>query len=173
MAHAPVISSTDFRSVLGHFPTGVVVVTGMADGLPRGFTVQSFMALSLEPPLILLSIDRNSTSWPKIAAGTKFAVNVMAGHQQELALSFAKSGGPKFDGVEWYPGPMTAAPLLTGCQAWVECEIWQRYDGGDHEIIAARVLGLRAGDDPSSHPLLFLRSKFPQLDRAHWDSIAG
>jgi flavin reductase (DIM6/NTAB) family NADH-FMN oxidoreductase RutF len=162
-----------FRSVLGHFPTGVVVVSGMADGLPAGLTVQSFMALSLEPPMILLSVDRGSSSWPLIAATGRFAVNVMASDQADTALVFARSGSDKFAQIRWTPGPHTGAPLLYGCQAWIECEVAQTYDGGDHQIVTARVLGLRPGEDPHSHPLIFFRSKFPQLDRTHWDSLTG
>lgn len=165
--------SAEYRSVLGHFPTGVVVVTAMAAGAPAGLTVQSFMALSLSPPMILLSVDRGSTSWPLIAGARRFAVNVMAGGQAGVALSFAASGADKFADQRWTPGPCTGAPLLESCQAYLECELAQVFDGGDHQIVTAHVLDLRAGDDALSHPLIFYRSKFPQLDRTHWDSIAG
>ena len=154
-------SIAEFRAVLGHFPTGVAVITG-AEG-PVGLTVQSFMALSLDPPLILLAVDRSSTSWPRIAAQRRFAVNVLSGHQQDIALGFARSGGPKFDGVDWQPGGQTAAPLIAGALAWIECEIWHTYDGGDHEIVAASVLNLRADTDPDRHPLLFCRSRFSRI----------
>ncbi|MGH7292825.1 MAG: flavin reductase family protein, partial [Myxococcota bacterium] len=132
----------DFRSVLGHFPTGVAVVAGIAyDGGPVGLTIQSFMALSLDPPMVLVSIDRRSTSWPPIAEGGQFVVNVLSSQQEDIAKSFARSGGPKFDGVSWTPGASTGAPIITDCQAWVECRVWQIYDGGDHEIVAAQVTG--------------------------------
>ena len=161
----------EFRNVLGRFPSGVVVVTGSTRGGPTGLTIQSFMALSLDPTLILVSIDRDSTSWPAISTTGQFAVNILADNQQALAVAFARSGGNKFHGVEFAPGPLTRSPLLHGCQAWIECEIWQSYEGGDHEIVTARVLGLRASEDPKLHPLVFFRSKFPRFDREHWDSI--
>ncbi|UDH01198.1 flavin reductase family protein [Rhodococcus opacus] len=163
--------SEDFRTVLSHFPTGVAVLTGLGTDGPAGLTVQSFMALSLDPPMILVSVDRTSTSWPIIADTGRFAVNVMSKSQQDVALSFARSGGPKFDGVEWSSGTHTQAPLIADSQAWLECEIANTYDGGDHSIITAHVLALRACDDTRSHPLLFFRSKFPQLDKAHWETL--
>lgn len=173
MSPSPAGSSTSsLRAILGHFPTGVAVVTGAGDGSgPVGLTIQSFMALSLEPSLILVSIDRESTSWPAIAAGGHFAVNILAAGQQDIAVAFARSGGPKFDGIDWATGESSGAPLIAGCQAWVECVTWRTYDGGDHEIVAAQVLALRACDDPQSHPLVFFRSKFPQLDREHWTAL--
>lgn len=161
----------DFRKVLGHFPTGVTVITGAGPDGPVGLTIQSFMSLSLDPALILISIDHKSKSWPVIAEGSKFAVNVLSAGQEGVAMAFARSGGPKYEGVEWTPGPRTGAPLLQGAQAWIECEIWRTYDGGDHEIIVGSVLDLSASADPESHPLLFTRSKFAQLDRDHWNSL--
>lgn len=169
---APEVS--DFRSVLGHFPTGVAVVAGIAaDGTPVGLTIQSFMALSLDPALVLVSIDRRSTSWPSIAETGRFVVNVLSSEQESIAKAFARSGGPKFDGVAWTPGACTGAPIIAGAQAWVECRVWQAYDGGDHEIVAANVAGLGAIADPNSHPLVFFRSKFPRFDRDHWTSICN
>ena len=167
-------STSDLRAVLGHFPTGVAVVTGPGDGQgPVGLTIQSFMALSLEPSLILISIDRASTSWPTIAAGGQFAVNILATDQRDVALVFARQGGSKFDEINWEAGQSSGAPLIAGCQAWVECAIRRTYDGGDHEIVVAQVLALRACDDPQSHPLVFFRSKFPQLDREHWTALGN
>jgi 3-hydroxy-9,10-secoandrosta-1,3,5(10)-triene-9,17-dione monooxygenase reductase component len=163
----------DFRSVLGHFPTGVAIVTGMTKGGGAvGLTIQSFMALSLDPPMVLVSIDRGSTSWPAIAESGRFVVNILSAEQEDIAKSFARSGGSKFDGVEWAPGSLTGAPVIADCQAWVECHVWQVYDGGDHEIVAARVSDLGASDDPHSHPLVFFRSKFARFDRDHWTSIS-
>ena len=155
--------TTQYRTVLGHFPTGVVVVSGLSDGAPVGLTVQSFMALSLQPPMILLSIDRKSTSWPLIAESGKLAVNVMAQDQQDVTLRLAKSGTDKFAEIRWAAGPQTGAPLIEGCQAWIEAQVARIHDGGDHVIVTADVLSLRA--DSRSQPLLFYRSAFRQLDQ--------
>ncbi|WP_166904054.1 flavin reductase family protein [Mycobacterium sp. DL440] len=153
---------TKLRSVLGCFPSGVVIVTGQTESECVGLTVQSFMALSLEPPLVLLSIARTSTSWPAIKANGRFGINVLGESAADLASEFARSGGPKFDSCEWHPGLMTGSPVLPGAIAWIEAEIWQLYDGGDHEIVAARVLDLGAVEG-DSRPLLFFRSNFTRL----------
>jgi 3-hydroxy-9,10-secoandrosta-1,3,5(10)-triene-9,17-dione monooxygenase reductase component len=166
--------ATDYRSVLGHFPTGVAVVAGIdRGGQPVGLTIQSFMALSLDPAMVLVSIDRRSTSWPAIAQTGHFVVNILSNHQEAIARSFARSGGPKFDGVSCTPAAHTGTPIIDGCQAWVECRSWQVYDGGDHEIVAAHVASLGAITDPDSHPLVFFRSKFPRFDQEHWTSISS
>ncbi len=155
--------AAQYRCVLGHFPSGVVVVTGRCDDGPAGLTVQSFTALSLQPPMILLSIDRKSTTWPRIAATGKFAVNILAQGQEAVAMAFAKSGADKFAGIDWAPGEATGAPLLRGCQAWIEAETAAVHDGGDHVIVTADVRSLRADSDVA--PLIFFRSAFHRLDQ--------
>ncbi|MGV9867503.1 flavin reductase family protein [Rhodococcus koreensis] len=150
------------RSVLALFPSGVVVVTAETASGCVGLTVQSFMALSLEPSLVLLSIARTSTSWPAIKDSGNLAINVLGAPHADVATAFARSGGPKFDSCDWHPGPTTGSPVLTAATAWIEAEIWQLYDGGDHEIVAARVVDMGVTDgDPS--PLLFFKSKFSRL----------
>ncbi len=155
--------SADYRTVMGNFPTGVVVVSGLADGTPVGLTVQSFMSLSLDPPMILLSVDRKSTSWPLIAATGKFAVNVMAADQQAVALTFAKSGTDKFAEMRWAPGAETGVPLIEGSHTWIEAQVADTFDGGDHVIITADVLSMQLAQDERSEPLVFFRSSFRQL----------
>ena len=93
-----------FREVLGHFATGITIVTALEEGEPVGFTCQSFAALSLDPPMVILAPARSSTSWPRIAQAGAFCVNILEEHQEALCRAFAVSGGDKFDGVEWSPG---------------------------------------------------------------------
>jgi 3-hydroxy-9,10-secoandrosta-1,3,5(10)-triene-9,17-dione monooxygenase reductase component len=158
------------RNVFGHFPTGVAVISGHGPDGPTGLTIQSFLALSLDPALILIAIDRNSQSWPNISGGPGFVVNVLCQQQRDIAMRFATSGGPKFDGVSWTPAPHTGAPRLVGAQAWIECKVSRTYDGGDHHIIVAAVHDLQGTTDTFSQPLLFFRSKFPQIDVDHWNA---
>jgi flavin reductase (DIM6/NTAB) family NADH-FMN oxidoreductase RutF len=146
-----------FREVLGHFATGVTVVTAMEDIGPVGFTCQSFAALSLDPPMVLLAPAKSSTSWPRIAAAGAFCVNILAEHQEALCRAFAVSGGDKFDGIGWTPGPVTGAPVLDGSLAVVECELGQIFDGGDHELVTGLVVSTDIGD---GGPLLYYRSGF-------------
>jgi len=145
-----------FREVLGHFATGVAVVTAMEDGNPVGFTCQAFTSLSLDPPMVALAPGKNSTSWPRIVRVGRFCVNVLADDQEALSRDFAKSGGDKFTGVGWRPAG-NGAPLLDGVLAWIECVFVEAHDAGDHELVVGRVedMGVNGG-----RPLLFYRGGF-------------
>jgi len=153
------IDEAHFKEVLGHFVTGVTVVTAIEDGQPVGFTCQSFTALSIDPPLVALAPAKSSTSWPKIAKAGAFCVNILSEHQEALCRVFAVSGGDKFVGVGWHPGP-GGVPVLEGALAWVACELGTIHDAGDHELVTGRVqeLGVSEG-----RPLLFYRAGFASL----------
>ncbi|WP_432845106.1 flavin reductase family protein [Amycolatopsis sp. CA-161197] len=153
----PQVESTHMREVLGHFASGVVIVTAPAPGGPAGFTCQSFSSLSLDPPLVSFAPARSSTSWPKIRAAGRFCVNVLAEDHAELSTAFARSGTDKYAGVAWRPAP-SGAPILDGVAAWIDCTLEHEYAGGDHTIVAARVQAL--GADPSRAPLLFHRGAY-------------
>ncbi|WP_121708923.1 flavin reductase family protein [Streptomyces sp. E5N91] len=152
-----------FRSVIGHFCSGVTVVTGQTDDGPVGFTCQGFHSLSLEPALIVLLPGRGSTSWPRIAATGSFCVNVLAGDQEEVSNAFAVSGGDKFGGVDWRPSPY-GSPMIEGAAAWIHCTVDQVHKGGDHWIVVGAVRDLAANADPD--PLLFYRGKYLQAESA-------
>jgi 3-hydroxy-9,10-secoandrosta-1,3,5(10)-triene-9,17-dione monooxygenase reductase component len=148
------------RDVLGHFATGVVVVTARAaDGTPLGFTCQSFASLSLDPPLVSFAPARTSSTWPRIREAGTFCVNVLAEDHRDLSIGFARSGGgvDKFAGVDWFPAP-SGAPVLEGVSAWIDCTLWAEHDGGDHTIAVGRVHDL--GADPGRLPLLFYRGGY-------------
>ena len=158
------MASTDpmtMRSVLGHFPSGVTIVTGMVDGEPAGFTCQSFSSLSLNPPLVLILPGRGSSSWPKIEATGRFCVNVLAQDQGELSTQFAKSGTDKFAGVSWRPSP-SGSPVLAGATAWIDCTLHASHDGGDHLIVVGAVQDLAAEDELA--PLVFHRGAYARTD---------
>ena len=142
--------------MLGHFASGVTVVTASEDG-PVGFTCQAFAALSLDPPMVLLAPAKSSTSWPRIARAGAFCVNILASDQEDLARSFSVSGGNKFEGVAWHGGPVTGAPLLDGVMAFAECELEEIHDSGDHELVTGRVVSLGVGE---GLPLIFYRGGF-------------
>jgi 3-hydroxy-9,10-secoandrosta-1,3,5(10)-triene-9,17-dione monooxygenase reductase component len=159
-ASAPAVSPAVMRDVLGHFATGVVVVTARAaDDRLLGFTCQSFVSLSLDPPLVSFAPARTSTTWPRIREVGTFCVNVLAADHTELSDGFARSGNAvdKFAGVDWCPAP-SGAPVLEGVIAWVDCALWAEHDGGDHTIVVGRVLDL--GADPDRLPLLFYRGSY-------------
>jgi len=145
------------RATLGHFASGIVVVTGVGPTGPLGFTCQSFASLSLDPPLVSLSPARTSSTWPRIRAAGRFCVNVLAEDQEHYSEQFARSGADKYAGVRWRPGP-SGSPVLDSVCAWIDCALWREYDGGDHTIVLGRVAAL--GADPTRAPLLFHRGRY-------------
>jgi flavin reductase (DIM6/NTAB) family NADH-FMN oxidoreductase RutF len=155
-----IIDPVEFRAVLGHFASGVLVVAALDSGQPAGFTCQSFFSLSLEPPLIALAPGKASTSWPRVALADGFCANVLADDQEVVARTFARSGPDKFAGVNWSAGD-TGHPHLSGCLAWIDCVIETVHDAGDHHLVIGRVVGLEAG---AGRPLLFYRGGFRGVD---------
>jgi 3-hydroxy-9,10-secoandrosta-1,3,5(10)-triene-9,17-dione monooxygenase reductase component len=153
----PLVDATSMRDVLGHFCSGVTVITAMGPDGPVGFTCQSFSSLSLDPPLVTFAPARTSSSWPKVREARRFCVNVLADDQNDLSNAFARSGTDKFAGVQWRPS-LQGAPVLGGVVAWIDCELWAEYDGGDHTMVAASVVDLAA--DTARTPLLFHRGAY-------------
>lgn len=152
-----VVSPAEIRYVLGHFATGITVISGLLDGVPFGFTCQSFSSLSLEPALVGFSVSRSSTSWPKVRQASSICINVLAEDQADVSRAFGRSGTDKFTGLNWSTSP-SGAPLLDDVAAFVDARVWAEYDGGDHTIVAASVLGL--GADGSKQPLIFHRGGY-------------
>jgi 3-hydroxy-9,10-secoandrosta-1,3,5(10)-triene-9,17-dione monooxygenase reductase component len=151
------------REVLGHFASGVTVVTAVTEDDPVGFTCQSFSSLSLEPPLVAFAPARTSRTWARLREIGQFCVNVLAEGQDDLSQRFARSGPDKFDGAQWTLSPH-GNPVLDGVVAWIDGELWAEYDGGDHTIAVARVLDL--GAHPDRHPLLYHRGSYGLLHRS-------
>lgn len=151
------VSPGVMREVLGHFVSGIVVITAGGPDGPLGFTCQSFASLSLDPPLVSFAPARTSRTWPRIREVGSFCVNVLAADHQEVSVGFARSGVDKFAGVRWRPAP-SGAPVLEGVIAWIDCTLWAEHDGGDHTIAIGRVLDL--GADGSQPPLLFYRGRY-------------
>ncbi|MFJ8465464.1 flavin reductase family protein [Streptomyces swartbergensis] len=160
------LDPAEFRRVLGHFATGVAVITAPpapTGDSPAGFACQSFTSLSLDPPLVAFMVGRTSTTWPRIARAGVFCVNVLAAHQSELCRAFAVSGADKFAGVAYDAAPVSGSPRLSGAVAWIDCAIHAVHTGGDHLIVVGRVDALgTAADDPDG-PLLFHRGRFARL----------
>ncbi len=150
------IDELRFREVLGHFASGLTVVTAMEDDGPVGFTCQSFSALSLDPPLIVLAAAKTSTSWPKVVKAGFFCVNILMAGQEALGRSFAASGTNKFAGVPWTTAA-TGAPVLEGVLAFIDCSLVDIHDAGDHELVTGRVIEVGTGQ---GEPLIFYRGQF-------------
>ncbi len=146
-----------FRTVLGHFCSGITVVTAVDGGEPVGLTCQSFSSVSLDPPLVLFVAAKAANSWPRIRSAGHFTANVLAEDQEALARRFAIRGADKFAGVGWRPGP-SGAPVLDHCLAYIDCEIDAVHGAGDHDIVVGRVLELAVTREAS--PLLFFRGGY-------------
>lgn len=146
------------RNCLGQFATGVTVVTCHGSESPHGVTVNSFTAVSLEPPLVLISLGRASRA-SRYLETRPFTVNVLAAGQQHLALNFA--GRPQHIAVPWQYDRF--APRLAGCVAYLCCVPWSSYDGGDHVLHLGEV---RHVEFDGGEPLLFYRGRFRHLGHA-------
>ncbi|MQA07136.1 MAG: monooxygenase [Pseudonocardiaceae bacterium] len=160
-APAHTVEAGAFRSVLGHFCTGVTVVTGMDGQQPAGFACQSFAALSLDPPLVLFCPARASRSWQAIGRGGRFCVNVLTAEQRDVSQVFGTGGTDKFAGLGWSSSP-GGCPVLDDVLTWVDCGIADVFDGGDHRVVLGRVTEL--GPVRDEVPLLFYRSKYTATD---------
>lgn len=154
------------RRAFATFATGVTVVT-VGGVTPHGMTANSFTAVSLDPPLMLVCVNRDALMHRALVEAGHFGVSVLAGHQETVARYFADRRRPlghqQFDFADWSTGGRTGSPLLIGAVAHFECELWRSYDGGDHTIFLGRLLALdRHAEDDA---LLFVDGAFRQLER--------
>jgi flavin reductase (DIM6/NTAB) family NADH-FMN oxidoreductase RutF len=159
----PAVSAADFRQAMGHFATGVTVVTSVAaDGTPVGTTANAVTSLSLDPPLVLVCFDLASLTLEAIREHGAFAVNVLAEPQRDLSASFARRGfAAAWDEVRHRPG-RTGSPRLHGVLAVLDCTIETRLPGGDHEIIVGRVREVEVAAE--GVPLVYWRGTYTSLD---------
>ena len=160
------IDAGRFKTVMGHFATGVTIVTALDGDTPVGFTAQSFVSLSIDPPLVAVCPATTSSSWPRIAAADGLCINVLGADQEAVCRAFATAGADKFAGVGWSAAPRTGAPLINGSLAWVEGHIEATYPAGDHEIVVIAVddVGESTSEGNSHGPLLFYRAGFGRFE---------
>ena len=150
--------SAQFRAVLGHVPTSVVVVTGLnAQGSPFGITIGSFASVSLDPPLVGFFPGVRSQSWAAIRESGRFCVNVLGSHQEEVCWRCAKEGDDKFAGVDWLPSE-GGSPVLPSSIAWIDCEIDSETVMGDHTCVVGRVTSLDHAEEVQD-AMVFFRGK--------------
>ena len=156
----------ELRQAFGHFATGVTVVTTMdsasENGLakPLAMTANSFSSVSLDPPLILWSIDKNAQSFAAFERNEHFAVHILHAGQEALSTVCATRNADKFADVEWQPG-LGEAPIFDEFSARFQCRVEHRYEGGDHQIIVGRVLDYSCQNEPQQvQPLVFFKGKY-------------
>jgi 3-hydroxy-9,10-secoandrosta-1,3,5(10)-triene-9,17-dione monooxygenase reductase component len=157
-SEAPEFDNAHFRSVLGHFPTGVTIVTGLAGDRPVGFTVGSFTSISLDPPLVGFFAMHDSDTWTAMKGSGGFCVNVLRNTQADLCWRFARAGNEeaRFDGLPWQPAPATASPIIEGVGAWIDCVLERAILLGDHQLVVGAVRALDHHAD-THVPLVFYR----------------
>lgn len=154
-----------FRQAAGRFATGVTVVSTAGEGTLHALTVNAFCSVSLDPLLVLVCIDRTAWMHDLLARTGVFAATVLSAGQRPLAAHFASSerptGAAQFDGVAWWPAPVTASPVLDGGVAWFDCRVRDVRAAGDHSIFVAEVADLGAGDGGDA--LVFLGGGYSAL----------
>lgn len=152
----------ELRNALGHFATGVTIVTTSKEsGEPIGMTASSFNAVSLEPPLVLWSIGKSTFSYSTFESSDHFAIHVLNSEQKELSNRFGSSNPNKFSDLKIKEG-LHGLPLLEDCAVRFECSVEHRYDGGDHLILVGRVLRMHTNAKVDA-PLLFYRGQYASL----------
>jgi len=164
-----------FRQVMGHFVTGVSVVTTFDRDQPQGITVNALSSVSLQPPLVMIALDRRRFITPSVRAVGRYAVNVLAEDQQEISDCFAGAdvtpGRGDFCGAAWHPGE-TRLPLIDGAIAALECTVVETFSAGDHDLFIGHVDALSSQTD-HPQPLLFYRRRYLRIERASEAAVEG
>ncbi len=155
------IEAARYRQVLGHFATGVTVVTTAEGATPAGLAVNSFTSVSIDPPLVAFSVSRGSATWPRIRASGMFCVNILADDQEDLCRVFAGRSQQRFQGVGWRAAG-SGAPIIAGVLAWLDCTLESEHDAGDHIMVMGRVHEM--GVDHEGRPLVFYRGGYGRFE---------
>lgn len=150
----------DLRRVLARYPTGVAVLAGIVVGEPTGMAANSFTSVSLDPPLVSVSVAHTSRTWPSLRISPRVGISVLGATQQGLSMQFSSRSGDRFAGVSWRATPHGSI-LLTGAAAWFECSVEREVCAGDHDIVLFRVHDMQAIDEVA--PLVFHDSSYRRL----------
>jgi 3-hydroxy-9,10-secoandrosta-1,3,5(10)-triene-9,17-dione monooxygenase reductase component len=169
------IGSDQFRAVMGHFVTGVTVVTAFDADRPNGITVNALSSVSLDPPLVMVALDRRRFLTPIVRAAGRYAVNILSEDQQDLSDCFAgapvEPGRPDFCAAPWHPG-ITGLPLLDGAIASLECTVVQTFSAGDHDLFIGEV-DVLTSESEHPMPLLYYRRRYLRVERAATAAVEG
>jgi 3-hydroxy-9,10-secoandrosta-1,3,5(10)-triene-9,17-dione monooxygenase reductase component len=164
-----------FRQVMGHFATGISVVTTFDGERPAGITVNAFSSVSLEPALVMVALDRERFITPMVRSVGRYAVNILGSDQQALSDCFAHApvspGREDFCGASWRPGP-TGLPLIDGSIATLECSVVETFSAGDHDLFIGRVDSLDQHDEDAA-PLLYFRRRYLRIQQGAESAVEG
>jgi 3-hydroxy-9,10-secoandrosta-1,3,5(10)-triene-9,17-dione monooxygenase reductase component len=158
------LDAAHYRTVLGHFVTGVTIITTDDAGHPTGMAANSFTSVSLDPPLVAFCAAHTSSTWATIRHTGAFCVNVLAEDQEDVCRVFAAKGTDKFQGVGWRPGP-TGSPVIEDALAWIDCEVDAVHEAGDHVIVVGRVVEMDVAPADGQGPLVFYRGGYGRMAR--------
>lgn len=154
------VDDKTFKLALSHFASGVTVVTTELEGRPFGLTVASFASLSLNPPLVLVCVERNVKSHDAIASAGKFGVSILEENQAEISGRFASRSDDKFAGLDVVRGKF-GLPLMAGAICAIECELREKIPGGDHTIFVGEVMTVKTSE---GKPLVYYRGGYRELN---------
>ena len=164
-----------FRKVMGHFVTGVTVVTALNGDTPQGITVNALSSVSLQPPLVMVALDRRRFITPTVRRAGRYAVNILAETQQALSDCFAGApvtpGREAFCGAAWHAGA-TGLPLIDGAVATLECTVVETFSAGDHDLFVGQVDAL-ANPERHPQPLLYYRRRYLRIEQAQSAPVEG
>lgn len=154
-----------FRAAMSHFPSGVTVVTTVQGGIDHAMTASAFTSVSLDPPLVLVCVDKSARFHQAVALSRFWGASILAGSQLPAARRLAVRGRPLAGQLDAFPhrrGEHTGAALLEHALCRLECRTWEMYDGGDHTIVVGEVVGLEIAehDEPA---MVYFRSAFAAL----------
>ena len=152
------LDAGELRRTLGSFATGVAVATTLdSEGIPRGFTANSFTSVSLDPPLVLVCVDKSASCYPAFAGTNHFGINILCEEQQQLSRAFASKSTDKFADLPWVSG-ITGSPIFPDSTAWLDCELHDRVEAGDHLIVIGKVRSF--GHSAAKRPLGYHRGSY-------------
>lgn len=156
------IEPLSFREALGHYASGITVISSHIDGEPIGFTCQSFYSVSMNPPLVSFSVKASAYCYPKIRQAGRFAVNILSGEQARISNQFAQQGADKWHAVEWQKSPL-GNPVIADSLYWLDCEIHAEHAAGDHLIVIGEVKALNQQKTAANQPLLYFKGQYCAL----------
>lgn len=152
------LDSRAFRSALGQFATGVTIVSVRENGAVHGMTANAFTSVSLDPPLVLVCISKKNRTHALVLEAGKFGVSVLSEDHEDVSRHFAGARDLPID-ITWIDEGL-GTPVIKESLAWLDCTVWQTYDGGDHTIVVGKVEALSA---PGGKPLIFFQGSYRRL----------
>jgi len=156
------VAPSRLREALGHYASGITVITSRIDTELIGFTCQSFYSVSLDPPLVSFSVMSSSASYPMIRRAGRFAVNILSQGQVDISNQFARRGTDKWHAIDWQESP-SGNPVIAGSLHWLDCQVHAEYIAGDHVMVIGEVKALSLPAAAAAQPLLYFKGQYRHI----------